>query len=170
MTLIKANQWWVQTVALLLVFSYVHGDGDDGTCIWYGNCGKNPNSPTGQCLNCYSPGKSPSRLPGDSRGKDAKKTLFEACPHFKDQYGSDPKVCCTPRQIEDMNDGFAIAKQLLDKCPTCFLNFRKNFCASTCSPVQSKFLEVASKNIRYGPKEPCGKWNTVDPGIFYIDM
>ena len=46
-----------------------------------------------------------------------------------------------------------------------FLNFRKNFCASTCSPVQKNFLKVSENNIIKGKKEPCGDWDTIDTGI-----
>jgi hypothetical protein len=61
-----------------------------------------------------------------------------------------------------MNKKFGIARQLLNICPTCFLNFRKNFCASTCSPVQKKFLKVSENNIIKRKKEPCGDWDTID--------
>ena len=165
MTLSKTRRCFVQTLALLVACSYVYGG--EGKCIWYGTCGKNPNgvatgsSPNGQCLNCYRPDKSPSPLPPEAR-----KMLFEACPHFQNKSDDNPKFCCTPQQIEDMHTGFEMAKQLLNKCPTCYLNFRKNFCASTCSPVQSQFLRVSNESIITGKKEPCGKWDKVDPGKF----
>ena len=163
MTLNTLHQRLMQLIAVLAIISNVYGINDEGTCIWYGNCGKNS---VGKCLNCYTEGKPPTKLKND----EARNALFKACPHFRDEYGEDPKVCCTLQQIEDLNVGFDMARPLLGKCPTCFLNFRKNFCASTCSPTQNTFLNV-TKTIK-GKKEPCGAdpnsegkpRDTTDPG------
>ena len=169
-----ATQYLLRIISLLVLLSYSHGD--DGSCIWYGNCGRNPAN--GKCLNCYRNDTKPSTL-----SAEAKEMLFEACPHFredpnvcdqKDPNNCNPKVCCTKRQIESMGgkEGFALAKQFLNNCPTCYLNWRKNFCASTCSPVQNKFLRISKANgeltIRNGKMEPCGSFSTIDPGIPYF--
>ena len=152
---------WMKMAVLFSFLAYAHGD--EGMCLWYGNCGPNPISPTNECLNCYA-GKS-GKPPKPLLDADSKTQLFEACPHFREEYGEDPKVCCTPRQIKDMNKKFGIARQLLNSCPTCFLNFRKNFCASTCSPVQKNFLKVSENNIIKRKKEPCGDRDTIDTGM-----
>ena len=168
MTLNKSYQRWIQLFALLALLKFSHGVTDEeGTCIWSGNCGRNPQ---GKCLTCYTEGKPPAKLKNDKARND----LFKACPHFRDEYGNDPKVCCTHQQIEDLIVGFDIARPLLGKCPTCFLNFRKNFCASTCNPRQKQFLNV-TKTIR-GKKEPCGTGpnsegsprNALDEGKYLI--
>ena len=168
MTSIWTHQRWLHMAALFAIFSKACSISNEGTCVWRGNCGKNPDSPIGQCLGCYvgKEGNPPQALPDES-----KKILFEACPHFNSsEYSKNPKFCCTPRQIKDMAKGFGVARQLLDKCPTCYLNFRKNFCASTCSPVQSKFLQVSEKNVIKGKKEPCGDWKTIDSGKSYSSL
>ena len=162
----KLSLRWMKMAVLFSFLAYAHGD--EGMCVWYGNCGPNPMSQTNECLNCYA-GKS-GKPPKPLLDADSKTQLFEACPHFREEYGEDPKVCCTPRQIKDMNKKFGIARQLLNSCPTCFLNFRKNFCASTCSPVQKNFLKVSENNIIKRKKEPCGDWDTIDTGILLAMM
>ena len=158
------NKLSLRWMIIAVLFSFLaYAQGDEGMCLWYGNCGPNPMSQTNECLNCYA-GKS-GKPPKTLLDADSKTQLFEACPHFREEYGEDPKVCCTPRQIKDMNKKFGIARQLLNSCPTCFLNFRKNFCASTCSPVQKNFLKVSENNIIKRKKEPCGDWDTIDTGM-----
>ena len=67
--------------------------------------------------------------------------------------GQHPPVCCTASQVQDMGTNFALAAPMLDRCPTCYYNFRINFCDMTCRPDQSKFLKV-TKFIN-GTYEPC---------------
>ena len=95
-------------MTLSVILTFAHALKDEGTCIWYGNCGKNPQ---GKCLNCFTEGKPPAQLKND----EARNALFEACPHFRNEYGNDPKVCCTQQQIEDLIIGFDMARPLLGK-------------------------------------------------------
>jgi len=43
-----------------------------------------------------------------------------------------------------MADQFGMAKLMLGRCPSCYYNFRSLFCAMTCGPDHSRFLNVTS--------------------------
>ena len=144
-------------IAPLLVIGQNQWDGKQ--CIIRGTCGPNPDKskdPLGgypNCLNCaYDE-------PIDPVGIDSETTelLYQTCPHLRDQLGpwqnrtSDelgtqglnywPKVCCTRRQVEIMAFSFGQAKDLLSRCPVCYANWRKNFCATTC--LAGDFIQVS---------------------------
>ena len=53
-------------------------------------------------------------------------------------------LCCSMSQLEDIKTNFAIPEALIGKCPTCYHNFKKNFCDVTCHPRQSDFVRVDS--------------------------
>ena len=165
---------------------------DDKKCIIRGACGPNPDNsidPYGHypnCLNCKLD------QPEDPVGIDEETTelLYQTCPHLREQLGewqnhtSDdytedstglnywPKVCCTRRQVEIMAFSFGQARDLLSRCPVCYANWRKNFCATTC--LSGDFLEVSrdenDEEMLYLSKTgPCmgnatGEYTDVDPG------
>ena len=56
--------------------------------------------------------------------------------------GSMPSLCCSLSQLEDIKANFELPKGLLGNCPTCYHNFRKNFCDISCHPHQSRFVRV----------------------------
>ena len=59
-------------------------------------------------------------------------------------------LCCSTRQLRDLQVNFArVSAFLAAPCPTCWWNFRKNFCDMTCSPDQASF--VKADNIVTGP-------------------
>lgn len=140
-------------------------------CIWYGSCGPDPTNPT-KCLNCYNETE-PVMLESSQVYEEK---LYQACPHFR--YKSDlvfisgfrywqffifihredfpdgnPAICCDEGQIDDLLTNFKAAEALLNRCPTCYYNFRINFCDMTCRPDQSKFLKPTQ--IVEGPFQPC---------------
>ena len=46
-------------------------------------------------------------------------------------------------QLEDIKTNFELPKGIgLGNCPTCYHNFRKNFCDISCHPRQSNFVRV----------------------------
>ena len=63
---------WMKMAVLFSFLAYAHGD--EGMCLWYGNCGPNPISPTNECLNCYA-GKS-GKPPKPLLDADSKTQLF----------------------------------------------------------------------------------------------
>ena len=74
---------------------------------------------------------------------------------FREEYPEGhPPVCCTEGQVDDLLKNFGAADAILGRCPTCYYNFRVNFCDMTCSPHQGKFLKPL-KTVK-GPYQPCG--------------
>ncbi|BGP36957.1 niemann-Pick type C-related protein 1 [Rhodotorula kratochvilovae] len=53
-------------------------------------------------------------------------------------------TCCTLGQLETLEASLAQAEPLLASCPACRNNFRRFYCAFTCSPDQSLFLAVTA--------------------------
>ena len=52
-------------------------------------------------------------------------------------------LCCSLDQAQSMVDNMmAVPRQILGSCPSCFANFAALFCAMTCSPKQSDFVQV----------------------------
>ena len=50
-------------------------------------------------------------------------------------------MCCTEGQVDDLLTSFMQAEAILGRCPTCYYNFRVNFCDMTCAPTQGEFLK-----------------------------
>lgn len=107
-------------------------------CVMYGECGQTIN---GAKYNCKYTGK--AKLLSES-----KDNLFrQMCPHlFKNSpIDNQTYTCCDPNQIDRLNDGLSIPRQLMSHCPACFLNFRTFLCDIICSPNQNEFLIVTSE-------------------------
>jgi len=71
--------------------------------------------------------------------------LREVCPEFVQGLTENetPSLCCDLRGLRELKKNYEMPKQLgLNRCPSCFYNFRRIFCNSACSPQQSKFLRV----------------------------
>ena len=70
--------------------------------------------------------------------------IKELCPHLV--VTGNTHVCCSINQLKDMKKNFELPASLIAQtCPTCYHNFKRNFCDLTCHPEQSKFLRVDSK-------------------------
>ena len=64
-------------------------------------------------------------------------------------------LCCSLRQLTDLKVNFVTPQLFIEPyCPTCYYNFRKNFCDMTCSPDQSMF--VRANNVVEGPGYDLG--------------
>ena len=62
------------------------------------------------------------------------------------QDGSVPDLCCSLEQLKDIKTNFELPKGLLgNTCPTCYHNFKKNFCDISCHPKQSNFVRIDEK-------------------------
>ena len=112
----------------------------------YGECG---DTLTGGRYNCKYDGEA-KVLPQTSD------SLFrETCPHLFRNSASDNQTyaCCDPSQLEKLNDGFSIPRQLTANCPSCFFNLRAFFCDLVCSPDQSDYL-IVTQQKPYIPKPP----------------
>ena len=171
------KRFWTFVLIFLGIFCEEVFSATDDKCIWLDKCGPHPDY-SNKCLNCYRE-KPAEKL----ANHDIYKKLYEACPHFRFVFnisfpfhnctecsqrnywlafrvfnpGEDPAVCCSEAQIDDLLNNFGQAKAFLGRCPTCYYNFRMNFCDMTCRPNQNKFLkpEVISGNY----SKECGHPN-----------
>jgi len=116
-------------------------------CIMYDTCGWNPDCEDGvgcygnQFLNCRYDG---APKPADN---EALELLQSECPHLYDELTATGEVnlCCSTRQLRDLQSNFGMVSAFLaGTCPTCWYNFRKNFCDLTCSPKQASFVGANS--------------------------
>ncbi|SPO44003.1 related to NCR1 - transmembrane glycoprotein, involved in sphingolipid metabolism [Moesziomyces antarcticus] len=102
-----------------------------GRCHMKGNCGKKSIfSPELPC-----PVDEKATVPEDD---DFRQLLVSTC---GSDYASGP-VCCTQAQVESLGANLQQAEPLISSCPACRNNFRSMFCAFTCSPNQSQFVDV----------------------------
>jgi len=113
----------------------------------YGECGQ---TSTGARFNCKYDGE--AKLLSEKSG-----TLFkEMCPHLFNE--NQTYTCCDSNQIERLNNGFSIPRQLLSNCPACFLNFKTFLCDIICNPNQRDFLLVTKEE----PYIPATTTNPID--------
>ncbi|XP_042228595.1 NPC intracellular cholesterol transporter 1-like [Homarus americanus] len=129
----------VTAVLLLSVVWQVSGQDEGGTCVWYGQCGQNPDASGGHMANCPYTGP-PKPMDPITQGK-----LASLCPEFVAAITpSDPaaniSTCCDPDQVTTLNQQMATGLGLLQRCPSCVRNFRQLFCHMTCSPHQNDFM------------------------------
>lgn len=107
-------------------------DPPEGHCIWYGQCNKDP-----LAQNCYYEG--PAKPLNDTKGLEILKRL---CPDI-----SPDATCCNTEMLVAFDQGLALPSSILKRCPSCLSNFVRPICQMTCSPVQSKFLDVVEKKV-----------------------
>jgi len=102
-------------------------------CVMYDDC-KNPNDPFDAAKPCVYNG------PPHELDEDSLATLKEFCPETIAQHGA--KLCCAPSQIISLVENLALPRSLINRCPSCYYNFRQSFCDFACSPLQSEFVNV----------------------------
>lgn len=105
----------------------------------YGECGQ---SLLGAKYNCKYDGQ--AKL----LAHESENLFKEMCPHLFNN--NQTYTCCDATQIERLNNGFSIPRQLLSNCPACFLNFKTFLCDIICNPNQSDFILV-TKEEPYTP-------------------
>ncbi|KAF5369963.1 hypothetical protein D9758_001274 [Tetrapyrgos nigripes] len=105
---------------------------DDQRCAMRDACGKK--GFFGRELPC--PYDGPPIEPDDS----TRQVLLDVC---GEEFTNGPS-CCTKSQVETLGENFKLVEGLIASCPACRNNFRSFFCAFTCSPNQSSFLNVTS--------------------------
>ena len=77
-------------------------------------------------LNCHYTG------PAKPATGEMLEILAEACPHLYEG-GAPQNLCCSKRQLMDLKTNFVTPQQIIEPvCPTCYYNFKKNFCDLTC--------------------------------------
>ena len=141
-----------------------------GKCIWYDRCGLDPtySRPNSKhYLMCsYEDKAKPATL-------EMLELIQELCPHLV--VPGNTHVCCSINQLKDMKKNFELPASLIAQtCPTCYYNFKRNFCDLTCHPEQSKFLRVDSKVDGIGDGEYTGNERLLLPMyrriIYYIPL
>lgn len=86
----------------------------------------------------------------DTEARDILRTI---CPILFKNNQENPAVCCSADQVREMEQNFANPRDLgMGKCPSCMQNFRTLHCEMTCSPRQSKFLQVVGHEVIYDKK------------------
>ena len=95
----------------------------------------NPEHP-GFDLNCYYNGPPVVATRGDNLF-----SLIEAnCPWYITN--DTAAVCCDEVQVQTLQTQVKLAQELLERCPACYKNFMKHFCATTCDPNQALFMDA----------------------------
>ncbi|XP_067129788.1 NPC intracellular cholesterol transporter 1-like isoform X2 [Centruroides vittatus] len=101
-----------------------------GECVTYGYCG------TWIAGDASCPYTGPAKLLTDSKALTA---LRNVCPDLIT--GNETYTCCNAIQAIQLEQKLQLAHTLgISRCPSCAMNFQKNFCHFTCSPNQHKFL------------------------------
>ena len=69
--------------------------------------------------------------------------LQSVCPWYIGKQPNSTFTCCDLNQINSLSANyFKMAERLLGNCPSCVQNFMKVFCAITCDPSNSVFMNV----------------------------
>ncbi|EST07558.2 Patched [Kalmanozyma brasiliensis GHG001] len=72
-------------------------------------------------------------------------------------------VCCTQAQVESLSANLQQAEPLISSCPACRNNFRSLFCAFTCSPNQSQYVDVVeTQEVKGSDGKPSEAVKTVE--------
>ena len=107
-----------------------------GYCIWYGECSE---SPFGGKYNCFYNG--PAKPFG--RNKELFDLINSTCPEYINK--TDPNSstsCCDIAQMKTFQAQMELPVALFSRCPACIKNFLNHFCAVTCDPSQSLFMNT----------------------------
>ncbi|KAF7992769.1 hypothetical protein HCN44_005113 [Aphidius gifuensis] len=123
-------------LSFILTFSVTNGE--DGHCIWYGQCYKDERGNAKYC---------PYTGPAKQLDNESHQLLKKNCPHLIDDAENNTKACCDIEQLKTLVAGLKLAESFIARCPSCMNNFVKTFCEMTCSPRQSLFLNVT----KFGP-------------------
>lgn len=93
---------------------------------------------SGNYYNCYN--NTESVLIEDHG--DVYQALEKVCPWYISKPNS-TRVCCDLSQIKTLaSSSSQLAEQQLGRCPSCYRNFMNVFCATTCDPSSSLFMDV----------------------------
>ena len=73
-------------------------------------------------------------------GSDVYQLVEELCPWYAK--GKDTKICCDKNMLETLKESILPAQNFLQRCPSCFTDFMRLFCATTCDPNAATFMDV----------------------------
>ena len=123
---------------------------EPGRCIWFGTCLDDSTYVQDGKLNCLDNGYARNVSSLDKKFPDL---LRDICPQYLNK-----TVCCDYSMLNTLASQMAYPKQLFGRCPACLQNFVDHFCAITCDPNQSLFMNpVTCKNgeTSAGDKNPA---------------
>ncbi|KAI8145976.1 patched family-domain-containing protein [Fennellomyces sp. T-0311] len=93
----------------------------------------------GDCGGIFSPANCVYNEPAVQPETDSfRKLLVDTCGA---EYATGP-ACCDESQIQKLVNQVQMAKPIVASCPACWSNFLQFWCAFTCSPNQSTFVNV----------------------------
>lgn len=118
---------------LLLLLVIIKDCSAAGQCIWYGQCGDGYNNKPTNCV--YNGTAKPLNDP------EALQILQKNCPEL--YKGPNTVTCCNKHTLKNFTASLSVAEHMLGRCPSCYHNFRNLYCAFTCDPEQSNFVDVA---------------------------
>lgn len=130
---------------------------EPGRCIWFGDCLKYPTYVSDGQLPCFDNNMARNI---SSLGEKFAKMVQETCP----QYIEGGVVCCAYDQLDALTTQIKYPKQLFARCPACLNNFIDHFCATTCDPDQSLYMNPTSC------MNGTTKNGTVNPAVENIDI
>ncbi|KAK6453961.1 sterol-sensing domain of SREBP cleavage-activation-domain-containing protein [Scheffersomyces xylosifermentans] len=126
----------VAIVALLAFVSFSASEStsrhQNGYCAMYDNCGKK--SVFGSPLPCVANIKATRPSP------ETAELLQKVC---GDDFDTS-LVCCSEEQVQNMESNLKRVDPIISSCPACRKNFYDFFCKFTCSPDQSKFVNITN--------------------------
>ena len=105
-------------------------------CIWKGQCA---DSPYGGKYNCFYNGE-PTKL---ENGTELFDLINKTCPRYLER----GEVCCDVAQMNTLHNQIKTAQQLFARCPACVSNFVSHFCAATCDPDMSLFIDIPDGSL-----------------------
>ena len=119
-------------VELVSSFTPIH---EAGRCSVTGSCRKTTIFGSEPCV--YN--EAPRPLDDDEEARAALKSF---CPMYFANDTDNPDVCCDVSQVIALKKSMSVPSQLLTRCQPCFSNFLEIWCAYTCDPNQSQFVDV----------------------------
>lgn len=133
--------------------------------------------------------------PTSLRNQNELNLLREVCPEFVEEIPDDkmPELCCNIKGLLELKISYDLPKQMgINRCPSCFYNFRRLFCNFACSPKQNKFIRIDKtqptqignktfqrvKDVTYfldkqfanGLYESCKYIQGVSAGLYALDL
>ncbi|XP_034489627.1 NPC intracellular cholesterol transporter 1 homolog 1b [Drosophila innubila] len=132
----EVNSVFVVLLLLATVAQLCLGQGEEGSCIWYGQShfiGEHAQNLA------YS---GPALALNDA---EAEAVFAKRCPTLYAEYkglngDAELVLCCDAKQIFTMDGGLTQADGVYSRCPTCTKNMAQSVCAMTCAKNHSLFL------------------------------